>query len=98
MVPEGACSLLCFALQSKAPRSSLQAEIVPSLLQVLEMLEKGETPPNIRTDIVDEPPNPSAAPSSARMKPRPKPWERSAPPAASSAFPAFASGGSGGDG
>ncbi len=60
------------------------------------MLEKGETPPNIRTDIMDEPPNPAAVPSSARMKPRAKPWERSAPPASSAPFPAFASGGSGG--
>lgn len=45
-------------------------------LQVLEMLEKGQTPPGIRTDIDDEPPNPSAPPPGARMQPRPKPWER----------------------
>ncbi len=40
------------------------------------MLEKGQTPPGIRTDILDEPPNPSAPPPGARMQPRPKPWER----------------------
>ena len=64
--------------------------------QVLEMLEKGETPPNIRTDIMDEPPDPAAVPSSARLQPRAKPWERSAPPAASSAFPTILPGASGG--
>lgn len=42
------------------------------------MLEKGQTPPGIRTDINDKPPDPSAAPPAARMKPRPKPWERGA--------------------
>lgn len=42
------------------------------------MLEKGQTPPGIRHDIIDEPPNPSALPSGARLKPRPKPWERAA--------------------
>ena len=61
------------------------------------MLEKGQTPPNIRTDIMDEPPNPAAVPSSARMKPRAKPWERAGAPAASMPFPALASGGSGGN-
>ena len=66
------------------------------LRQVLEMLEKGETPPNIRTDIMDEPPDPAAVPSSARLQPRAKPWERSAPPAASSAFPTILPGASGG--
>ncbi|KAL4443228.1 hypothetical protein ABPG75_010965 [Micractinium tetrahymenae] len=49
-----------------------------SYMEVLEMLEKGQTPPGIRTDINDKPPNPNAAPPAARMKPRPKPWERGA--------------------
>ncbi|CAL8471170.1 g10712 [Coccomyxa elongata] len=65
-----------------------------SYMEVLEMLEKGQTPPNIREDINDVPPNPSAPPPGARMKPRPKPWERTASEngAAASAFPAAASG------
>ena len=63
---------------------------------MLEMLEKGETPPNIRTDIVDEPPNPAAVPSSARMKPKAKPWERAAAPTSAAAFPALAPSGSSG--
>lgn len=58
------------------------------------MLEKGQTPPNIREDINDVPPNPSAPPPGARMKPRPKPWEHTASKngAAASAFPAAANG------
>ncbi|BDA46562.1 probable peroxisomal membrane protein PEX14 at N-terminal half [Coccomyxa sp. Obi] len=65
-----------------------------SYMEVLEMLEKGQTPPNIREDINDVPPNPSAPPPGARMKPRPKPWERTASEngAAASAFPAAANG------
>jgi len=43
--------------------------------QVLEMLERGETPPNVRSDINDQPPNPSQPPPSTRMQPRAKPWE-----------------------
>ena len=45
--------------------------------QVLEMLERGETPPGIRHDIIDTPPDPQQAASEARLKPRSKPWERS---------------------
>ena len=45
-------------------------------VQVLDMLERGETPPNVRKDINDKPPNPNVAPPAAKLKPRPKPWER----------------------
>lgn len=40
------------------------------------MLERGETPPNVRKDINDKPPNPNVAPPAAKLKPRPKPWEK----------------------
>ena len=46
-------------------------------VQVLEMLENGETPPGIR-DVNDTPPDPAAPPPPARLAPRPKPWERAA--------------------
>ena len=46
-------------------------------VQVLEMLENGETPPGIR-DVNDMPPDPAAPPPPARLAPRPKPWERAA--------------------
>lgn len=54
----------------KAPQQS------PSYMEVLEMLEKGETPPNVRTDINDQPPNPTQPPPNTRIQPKPKPWER----------------------
>ncbi|KAK9800338.1 hypothetical protein WJX73_005393 [Symbiochloris irregularis] len=55
-----------------------------SYMEVLEMLERGETPPNVRDDINDSAPNPEQAASQARMKPRAKPWERAHTGAASS--------------
>eukprot|EP00884_Botryococcus_braunii_P019448 jgi/Botrbrau1/6187/Bobra.0344s0027.1 len=45
-----------------------------SYMEVLEMLENGITPPNVRTDIVDTPPNPEQAPPESRLAPREKPW------------------------
>lgn len=47
----------------------------PSYMEVLEMLEKGQTPPGIRTDINDKPPNPYQPPPEPKLKPKPKPWE-----------------------
>eukprot|EP00887_Chlorella_sp_A99_P001028 scaffold14.g1028.t1 len=47
----------------------------PSYMEVLDMLQRGQTPPGIRTDINDQPPDPEAPPPQPRMKPRPKPWE-----------------------
>ncbi len=49
----------------------------PSYMQVLEMLEKGQTPPGIR-DIDDKPPDPDARIPAATMSRRRKPWEKSA--------------------
>ncbi|KAK9826884.1 hypothetical protein WJX81_004333 [Elliptochloris bilobata] len=65
-----------------------------SYMEVLEMLENGETPPGIRADINDTPPDPAAPPPPARLALRPKPWERAAsagpPPVASMAAAAGA--------
>jgi hypothetical protein len=47
----------------------------PSYMEVLEMLEKGQTPPGIRSDINDKPPNPNQPPPEPKLKPKPKPWE-----------------------
>lgn len=49
-----------------------------SYTDILQMLERGETPPNVRTDIVDKPPNPEQIPTNPKLQPRPKPWELSA--------------------
>ncbi|KAL3155200.1 hypothetical protein ABBQ32_013140 [Trebouxia sp. C0010 RCD-2024] len=46
-------------------------------MSILDMLQKGEQPPGIQ-DIDDKPPNPDQAISEPKMKPRPKPWERTA--------------------
>mmetsp|Transcript_17360 Transcript_17360/g.23993 ORF Transcript_17360/g.23993 Transcript_17360/m.23993 type:complete len:561 (-) Transcript_17360:169-1851(-) len=46
-----------------------------SYAEVLEMLEQGQTPPGIR-EIDDKPPNPHQAFPSARLQPKPKPWEK----------------------
>lgn len=51
------------------------------MLQVMEMLERGETPSNVRTDINDKPPNPGVEPPTSRQQPRSKPWERPRSPA-----------------
>jgi len=58
-----------------------------SYMEVLEMLEQGKTPPGIRTDINDKPPNPSLEASSSELSPRAKPWERAAGPGGSPAEP-----------
>ena len=46
----------------------------PSYMQVLDMLEKGQTPPGIR-DIDDKPPDPDARIPAPKMNRRSKPWE-----------------------
>lgn len=54
-----------------------ESDHVPtSYMDVLAILERGETPPGIRTDINDKPPNPEQPPPPARLKARPKPWEK----------------------
>lgn len=45
-----------------------------SYLEVMAMLERGETPPGIQ-EINDKPPNPHQLPSVSCLHPKPKPWE-----------------------
>ena len=40
-----------------------------------KMLPQGETPPGIRTDIVDVPTNPAISPTPPSAAPRRKPWQ-----------------------
>lgn len=49
-------------------------------MEVLEMLSRGETPANVRTDIADTPPDPTSSPTQGRITPRPKPWEQKTSP------------------
>lgn len=60
------------------PASSAGPAHPASYMEVLEMLEKGETPPGIRTDIDDKAPNPEQAVPTPRMPVPRKPWERAA--------------------
>lgn len=45
----------------------------------MEMLEKGLTPPNVRSDIMDQPPNPQQPAPESRLAPREKPWLSTTP-------------------
>ncbi|GAX73766.1 hypothetical protein CEUSTIGMA_g1217.t1 [Chlamydomonas eustigma] len=47
-----------------------------SFHDVMDMVAKGITPPNVRTDINDKPPDPTRAASEPKSTPIPKPWER----------------------
>ena len=47
-----------------------------SFHEVMEMVSKGITPPNVRTDIKDTPPDPNRPPSEPRSQPVRKPWEQ----------------------
>ncbi|KAH7283980.1 hypothetical protein KP509_34G033700 [Ceratopteris richardii] len=46
-----------------------------SILEVMAMLERGETPPGIKV-IDDKPPIPNLRPSASILQAKPKPWER----------------------
>ncbi|KAG0462989.1 hypothetical protein HPP92_021465 [Vanilla planifolia] len=45
-----------------------------SYMEIMEMVQRGEKPPNIR-EINDMPPNPNQPPSKPLIAPRTKPWE-----------------------
>ncbi|KAF3319917.1 peroxisomal membrane protein PEX14-like isoform X1 [Carex littledalei] len=45
-----------------------------SYMEIMEMIQRGERPPNIK-DINDMPPDPNRPIPKPRMAPRPKPWE-----------------------
>ncbi|KAK2076383.1 hypothetical protein QBZ16_000908 [Prototheca wickerhamii] len=55
------------AERPQVPASSAGPAHPASYMEVLEMLEKGETPPGIRTDIDDKAPNPEQAVPTPRM-------------------------------
>lgn len=67
-----------------------------SYMNVLQMLERGETPPGIRSDINDSPPDPAQPPSEGRLQARPKPWERAASSSAAPSSGPPSAGGSAG--
>ncbi|CAN0901199.1 Peroxisomal membrane protein PEX14 [Linum grandiflorum] len=60
-----------------SPPTSTEPSVAPhpkSYMEIMEMIQRGERPPNIR-DINDQPPNPNQQISKPRLAPRSKPWE-----------------------
>ena len=62
-----------------------------SYLDVLAMLERGETPPGIRSDVADQPPDPAQVPRGSTMHVRPKPWLRPSDPGSDAPVPSSTS-------
>ncbi len=73
-LPYNTSHLTCLPVCSDASPDSTPQEAGKKLSRddILEMLAAGVTPPGIRTDIVDTPPDPAAPPSASRLPPRPK--------------------------
>ncbi|KAM7272551.1 hypothetical protein ACFE04_027214 [Oxalis oulophora] len=60
-----------------SPPANVEPSAAPhskSYMEIMEMVQRGERPPNVR-DINDMPPNPNQQPSNPRLGPRAKPWE-----------------------
>lgn len=57
-----------------APSESTATSYPKSYLEVLAMIQRGETPPGIK-EINDMPPNPNQQPSNPHLAPKKKPWE-----------------------
>eukprot|EP00775_Hariotina_reticulata_P012762 gene12762-12891_t len=56
--------------------SATSRPVVVDSLQVMEMVRAGITPPNVRTDINDSPPDPTRPLTAPQLQPMGKPWER----------------------
>ncbi|XP_078151699.1 peroxisomal membrane protein PEX14-like isoform X1 [Carex rostrata] len=56
------------------PAESTMPPHPKSYMEIMEMIQRGERPPNIK-DINDMPPDPNRPIPKPRMAPRPKPWE-----------------------
>lgn len=62
------------SLSPPAPKQPSVAPHPKSYVEILEMIQRGEKPSNIR-EINDAPPNPNQPLSNSRLVPKPKPWE-----------------------
>ncbi|XP_073142963.1 peroxisomal membrane protein PEX14-like [Henckelia pumila] len=65
------------SVKSLSPPPPKQPSVAPhpkSYMEILEMIQRGEKPSNIR-EINDAPPNPNQPLSNPRLVPKPKPWE-----------------------
>ncbi|PIN15524.1 Peroxisomal membrane anchor protein (peroxin) [Handroanthus impetiginosus] len=69
------------SVRSLSPPISVEPSVAPhpkSYNEILDMIQRGERPPNIR-EIDDSPPNPNQPVSNPRLAPKPKPWEVTQP-------------------
>ncbi|KAJ4829084.1 hypothetical protein Tsubulata_030984 [Turnera subulata] len=68
---------ISWTVSSSVPSSSGEPSAAPhpkSYMEIMEMVQRGEKPSNIR-DINDQPPNPNRQITNPRLAPRAKPWE-----------------------
>ncbi|XP_057951394.1 peroxisomal membrane protein PEX14 isoform X2 [Malania oleifera] len=73
----GKAELNLRSVRSSSPPASMEPSVAPhpkSYMDLIDMVQRGEKPPNIR-DINDLPPNPNQPLPNPRLVPRPKPWE-----------------------
>ncbi|GAB2269850.1 hypothetical protein Dimus_004769 [Dionaea muscipula] len=66
-------------VRSSSPAASAEPPHPKSYMEIMDMVQRGEKPPNIR-EINDLPPNPSQRISNPSLAPRSKPWELSQSP------------------
>ncbi|KAI3454501.1 hypothetical protein Pfo_011164 [Paulownia fortunei] len=65
------------SVRSFSQSASVEPSVAPhpkSYMEIMDMIQRGEKPSNIR-EINDAPPNPNQPVSNPRSAPRPKPWE-----------------------
>lgn len=65
------------SVRSSSPPMSAEPSVAPhpkSYMEIMEMVQRGEKPPNVR-EVNDQPPNPNQQISNPRIAPRSKPWE-----------------------
>lgn len=60
--------------RSASPTTSNEPPHPKSYMEIMEMVQRGERPPNVR-DIDDRPPNPNQPIANPSLAPRAKPWE-----------------------
>lgn len=62
------------SVRSASPTTSNEPPHPKSYMEIMEMVQRGERPPNVR-DIDDRPPNPNQPISNPSLAPRAKPWQ-----------------------
>lgn len=74
------------SVRSVSPPASIEPPHPKSYMEIMDMVQRGERPPNVR-DIDDRPPNPNQPISNSSLVPRAKPWEVGKPTSSTSYVP-----------